>query len=937
MKKSVQDSVFLIEKIKILQTKLSALEKERDKFKFIVENTKDNISIITFDLKAKILYVSPSEKLSTGHEPEELLGRSFFDFVHPDDKKKLLPLLAKYIKLILKKNLTQDNPTISEIVEFRFIAKQGGWRNIRSTVKFIGKNMLTISRDITVQKQVGNALIDTEKKFSNLIRNIPDVIWTTDINSKTTYVSPNVKNIIGFSDTEIHEDLKYKWNERIHPADQKAVASAFQELFSKGTKFDIEFRYQRKDGKWIWLHDRSIAVYEKDGILYADGMFSDITTRKQAETEILKSKNQLSVVFNNSNDLQLLVKYEGHKTFRLAAVNAIYLKTLNKFGVNIAEADLIGFTIQEAMLNLLQLDQEIIEETLNKYQKVAKTCQKIRVNESIEILGKHYYSEETLAPICNAEQECEYILYSAHDITERKLADAKLKESQEKYKALFETAQDAIFIADADTGIIIDFNDKATEMTGYCRNKLIGKHQSFLHPEKSQSTARESFLTAVNNKGLLANEVDIQHKNGKLIPVEISSGGRTQLSDKAIHIGMFRDISKRKQTAEVQQTLFDISNAVNITNNLHELYYSIHHLLKSVIDVTNFYISLYNEEQDSMTFPYYIDEKDDNPDPVPMDQSTGLTNYVFSTGKPLLANNEVEDKLLAEGSVKITGASAKIWLGVPLKIEKKVIGIIAVQSYTDSHRYSEKDIEILSFVSEEIALAIHRKHSEEQIIKDLNEKNVLLKELYHRTKNNMQVISSMLRIQSRNLEVKIDLHKTAKECIQNVFGEVINKINAMSLVHQKLYQANDLSRINLKEYIHDLLKLLMQSYSVQDENVKLKLDLQDVFVLIDSAVPLGLILNELISNALKYAFPNSKQGELWVRLYKDEIGFINVHVEDNGIGVPEDFDINNIDTMGIQTVMTLIKYQLKGQIRIDKDNGLKWHFRFKDNLHKKRV
>ncbi len=221
-----------------------------------------------------------------------------------------------------------------------------------------------------------------------------------------------------------------------------------------------------------------------------------------------------------------------------------------------------------------------------------------------------------------------------------------------------------------------------------------------------------------------------------------------------------------------------------------------------------------------------------------------------------------------------------------------------------------------------------RKQAEEQIKKDLKEKNALLQEIYHRTKNNMQVISSLLSMQSK---------RSDNEFVHNTFREIINKIKAMALVHEKLYRAKDLSHINLKEYIEDLINLLMRSYGVQSELISYNLDLKEVFVLIDSAIPCGLILNELITNIIKHAFPNNTKGEISIRLFKDDNGQINIDICDNGVGVPDDFDPKTVKTMGLQTVYALLEYQLKGKISYDLENGMKWHFRFIDDLHKRRV
>ena len=230
-----------------------------------------------------------------------------------------------------------------------------------------------------------------------------------------------------------------------------------------------------------------------------------------------------------------------------------------------------------------------------------------------------------------------------------------------------------------------------------------------------------------------------------------------------------------------------------------------------------------------------------------------------------------------------------------------------------------------------------RKHAEEQIAKDLKEKTALLQELYHRTKNNMQVVRSMLKIQLRNIDNRILSGDSGSDYIHDSFNEIINKIKAMSLVHEKLYQAKDLSHINLKEYIGDLVKYLMRGYSIRTDKVILNMELEEVFVLIDSAIPLGLVLNEMISNVFKHAFPHTKNDELFIKLYKEKNETIHIQLNDNGVGIPDDIDLKNVSTMGMQTVFSLTEYQLMGKVKYDTKKGLKWHIRFKDDQHKERV
>ncbi|MBT4333849.1 MAG: PAS domain S-box protein [Candidatus Cloacimonetes bacterium] len=253
----------------------------------------------------------------------------------------------------------------------------------------------------------------------------------------------------------------------------------------------------------------------------------------------------------------------------------------------------------------------------------------------------------------------------------------------------------------------------------------------------------------------------------------------------------------------------------------------------------------------------------------------------------------------------------------PLVIKDKIVWFEA--------RATPRTKSSVLFIARDVTI---RKQAEEQIKKDLKEKSTLLQELYHRTKNNMQVISSMLKMQSMRSEDKF---------IHESFKEINNKIIAMSLVHQKLYRAQDLSNIDLKEYIEELVDLLMQSYDIRPEIVSLSLELEQVFVLIDSAVPLGLVLNELISNVFKHAFPNNNGGVISLRLYKERDDTIHIHVSDNGIGIKPDVDLHKAKNMGLQTMFSIIDYQLNAEINYESKNGLKWHLKLKDDLHEKRV
>jgi PAS domain S-box-containing protein len=204
-----------------------------------------------------------------------------------------------------------------------------------------------------------------------------------------------------------------------------------------------------------------------------------------------------------------------------------------------------------------------------------------------------------------------------------------------------------------------------------------------------------------------------------------------------------------------------------------------------------------------------------------------------------------------------------------------------------------------------------RKQAEEQIRASLKEKEVLLKEIHHRVKNNLQIVSSLLYLQSR---------KTSDDQVLSVLRESQTRVRSMALIHEKLYQCNDLANINLADYVRSLTSYLLNSYGVASHMVKLSVNVETAPIGLDRAIPCGLIINELVSNALKYAFPQGRRGEILVDLQRDGGGKLILAVKDNGVGLPEDMDITDTPSLGLQLVNTLVK-QLDGTIEVDRAGG----------------
>jgi PAS domain S-box-containing protein len=211
-----------------------------------------------------------------------------------------------------------------------------------------------------------------------------------------------------------------------------------------------------------------------------------------------------------------------------------------------------------------------------------------------------------------------------------------------------------------------------------------------------------------------------------------------------------------------------------------------------------------------------------------------------------------------------------------------------------------------------------RKKTEKRVMEALREKEVLLREIHHRVKNNMQVISSLLRLQSA---------KFAEAEVREAFRESQGRIKSMALVHEKLYGTQDLSRIDFADYVKSLTSSVFGSHQLSGR-IALQLDLEKTFLDINAAVPCGLILNELILNALKHAFPNNREGKILVELRENENGSIRLTVRDNGIGLPEGCEPGKVESLGFQ-IISLLADQLEGRIDVRRENGTAITLRFK--------
>jgi PAS domain S-box-containing protein len=300
----------------------------------------------------------------------------------------------------------------------------------------------------------------------------------------------------------------------------------------------------------------------------------------------------------------------------------------------------------------------------------------------------------------------------------------------------------------------------------------------------------------------------------------------------------------------------------------------------------------------------------------------------LSEKKPYRIDHRI---VLPDGDEKVVYEQAEILLdetGKPVRMIGTVQDVTELKHMEMELQKSKQELETkveertaalkstVELLQNEIA---ERRKAEDKLQKSLDEKEVLLKEIHHRVKNNMTVITSLLQLQSGHIE---------DEKYKDVFNNSINRIRSMALIHEKLYKSKDLSKINFNDYLEDMINSMFMSYGLTSSKVVLKTDVKDVALGIDTAIPCGLIINELVSNSLKYAFPKDRAGEIKVSLCRNDKGEVEMRVRDNGIGMPEDFDFTMTDTLGLSLVNALVR-QLQGKIELHREKGAGFIISFK--------
>lgn len=463
------------------------------------------------------------------------------------------------------------------------------------------------------------------------------------------------------------------------------------------------------------------------------------------------------------------------------------------------------------------------------------------------------------------------------EMRERTIVEDQLK----KLSVAVEQSPVSILITDT-KGIIEYVNPKFCETTGYLVEETIGRNPKFLQSGSTPGEVYNQLWGKLSEGSVWVGELLNKKKNNELYweqciisPIKNTSGIVTN------YIGIKKDITeeknaerKLKESEERFRTIFE-NSPVGIRISVNGVTQFVN---QSFVEMYG-----YNDSSELIGSSILVGIAES-------DRTTAM-NYLVKRAK----GEKTPDQFTFRG-VKKDGTGFPINVSIAQLMLPE--GRALVGFYTD---------------------ITDQKLKENQIISSLKEKEVLLKEIHHRVKNNLQIISSLLNLQTDSITDPV---------LMEAFNVSRNRVKAMALIHERLYHSKNLSVIDLNEYISEMVVYLQRTYINDGKRVDFKLNLEPISLSIDTAIPCGLIVNELVSNALKYAFVKMDSGILTISLQHNEDKTISLEVADNGIGFPPGFDISSTSTLGLQLVYNLVE-QIGGSIEIRNENGVRFITKFR--------
>jgi PAS domain S-box-containing protein len=483
------------------------------------------------------------------------------------------------------------------------------------------------------------------------------------------------------------------------------------------------------------------------------------------------------------------------------------------------------------------------------------------------------------------KETVEVLVNMASVALQRRNAENKILEDEAKYRSYVNNAPYGIIITD-ENGYYLEVNDMVSEITGYSKEELFNMGiPGMVSLNYLQGVMKELLSSQETEQAAL--EFKFLHKNGETRNGAIKG---VKLPNKG-YMGFLTDITQRKKAEEaLKLSKIRLKNAMSLAN-------------------------LANWEFDVSSKSFIFNDRLYSMLGTTAEQEGGYwmsaADYIVTFVHPEDAQLVTDEIIL---SLKLDGHD--IGVNLEYRIIRRDGEIRHMNTNIKFVKNDEGNLINVYGTNQDIT---ELKVVEKELKQSLKEKEMLLKEIHHRVKNNLMVISSLLNLQSKYIKDKTAL---------NVFRESQNRAKSMALIHERLYRSKDLKRIDFGDYIRTLAIDLFHTYVPDPNRIKLNLNLENIMVDINTAVPLGLIVNELVTNSMKHAFGGGESGEIKVQFYSEDENLV-LKVSDNGIGFPGDLDFKKTSSLGLQLVNSLTN-QIDGEIELNRTKGTEFKITFKE-------
>ncbi len=769
-------------------------------------------------------------------------------------------------------------------------------------------------RDVSDRREAATFLIESERRYRNLAHNMSDVVIVMRPDGTLLYVSPSAEGVFG-CDPEAFLQLRDR--DFILPEDLDRINAEHGPL-SERTSWRVQYRARRQDGRTIWIEESGRRITQKGEPLQFVLVCRDVTEHKRDRQALAESEARYRLLAENVTDVISTMTLDGKFLYISPAIEA-----------------LTGHTPAERM-QLAGYDTVHPEDRERLRQVMARLRageERIRVEYRILHKDGHYVWVESIDRLLYDEATGEpQIITATRDVTERREAERAIRESEARYRLLAENVTDVIS-SSAPDGSFVYISPSIENLIGRTPEEMIQMGSYFnIHPEdRDKVAAVVERLLEGDKYGLV--EYRVRHKDGHYVWVESTS---RLIRDAATGepqeiITVSRDISERKRAeeslraySERVQIMYEIDKAILAAQSPDAIARAVLDRLWQLVgcDQSAVIIFDYEAETARMLAMQLYDVTRTMPEAeLPLHFFDYVTQGVYDEPEP--RQGAMTDIHLEDIGFPLVQYGLVLYANVPLVVHGQMIGILNMCRDHDE-AFSAQQMEIAAEVADSLAVAVYQARLQEalrdnmaHLQESLREKEVLLQEIHHRVKNNLQVVSSLLNLQKGNINDR-DIIATLEESR--------SRVKAMALVHEWLYRSEDFARINFADYLRSLTAHLFSTYNVDAQRVRLEIKGKDFALSIDQAVPCGLIINEIVTNALAHAFPDAREGRITVSL-ESKGRRRELTISDDGVGLPEDVNWHNTQTLGLQLI-SILTQQMGGTVKVDRTNGTAFHITF---------